>query len=118
MFCTGICLLLWYFLKPSKLCWDSFLGKKAFSCFFLSLWINILWMRNRDITCFKCRFTGTTVLVVTAQTDRGEEMKSYDLEGMDADFFSIDSKVSFAYILVYYSSEAEMTKCGVEEQEM
>ncbi|EPB68826.1 cadherin domain protein [Ancylostoma ceylanicum] len=35
---------------------------------------------------------GTTVLVVTAQTDRGEEVKSYDVEGIDADFFSIDSK--------------------------
>ncbi|RCN48128.1 cadherin domain protein [Ancylostoma caninum] len=35
---------------------------------------------------------GTTVLVVTAQTDRGEEVKSYDLEGIDANFFSIDNK--------------------------
>ncbi|KAL6733207.1 hypothetical protein Aduo_003873 [Ancylostoma duodenale] len=35
---------------------------------------------------------GTTMLVVTAQTDRGEDVKSYDLEGIDANLFSIDSK--------------------------
>ncbi|CAJ0608102.1 unnamed protein product [Cylicocyclus nassatus] len=34
----------------------------------------------------------TTVLVVEAKTDHGERVKKYSLEGVDADFFNIDSK--------------------------
>ncbi|VDM76380.1 unnamed protein product, partial [Strongylus vulgaris] len=34
----------------------------------------------------------TAVLAVKAKTNRGEELKSYSLEGLDADYFTIDNK--------------------------
>ncbi|ETN78299.1 cadherin domain protein, partial [Necator americanus] len=36
--------------------------------------------------------TGTTVVVVAAKDNRGEEVKSYNLDGVDSVFFAIDNK--------------------------